>query len=823
MTRRASYTSLCLGAKGAQMIPDLKFAFRQLLKSPGFTAAAVITLALGIGANAAIFSVVNSVLLRPLPYKNPDQIWMLLATHQSADLDSGLISMADYLDYKERATSFEQLAAFTAVSRDLTGSGEPERIQLGVVTHNVFPTLGVEPALGRNFSSQEDRPAAERVVILSHEIWQRRFGSDPGLIGRSIAISDVPYVVIGIMPPGFQVAQTSADIWTVARGAPGANPRDYRIFNLLGRPRDGVRIEQAQSEMSALAARLARQNPETNTGLGLHLLPLRDYLVGDVRTALLVLLGAVALVLLIACANVANLLLVRAISRQREIAIRTALGASRGRLLKQLATEGLVLAGAGGAVGLLLGAGAISGLKNFLPADLPRLTEVRADWRMLIFCAGMTLLTGLIFGLVPALRITKQNLNDSLKGRGRGNSSGKTERRFRAALAITELALAVMLLAGAGLLIQSFIHLQEVDPGFNTRNLLTMQVSLPRSRYADDNRRAAFFAELIGRLEKIPGVEMAAATLQAPLIGLDVDKSTFTIKGAPPRPAGQEPAAPLHVVTPEYFRTMNIPLRSGRAFTERDDRNAPGVVIINEAMARRYWPNESSLGRQLKLGLAFLPDDAMEREIIGVVGNVRHFGLALAEEPQMYIPHRQSPWPEMTLVLRASANGAGLASAARAQISLMDRELPVAKVMTMEQGLKDSVAQPRFRALLLGLFAALAIMLGAIGLYSVMAYSVSQRTNEIGVRMALGANAGDVMKMILREGSALVALGLIIGLAGAFGLTRLLASLLFGVGAGDPLTYAGVSILLALVAMLACYLPARRATKVDPMVALRCE
>ncbi|HXM33400.1 MAG TPA: ABC transporter permease [Chthoniobacterales bacterium] len=802
------------------MIRDLKFAFRQLLKSPGFTAATVTTLALGIGANAAIFSVVNSVLLRPLPYKEPDQIWMLLATHQSADLDSGLISMADYLDYKEQATAFEQLAAFTSVSRDLTGGGEPERIQLGVVSHDLFPALGVAPALGRIFSPEEDRPAAERVAILSHEIWQRRFGSDPGLIGRAISIGDVPYVVIGIMPPGFRVAQIAADIWTAARGA---SPRDYRIFNLVGRPKAGVRIEQAQSEMSALAARLAQQYPETNAGLGLRLLPLREYLVGDVRIALLVLLGAVALVLLIACANVANLLLVRAISRQREIAIRTALGASRGRLMKQLVTEGLVLAGIGGAFGLLLSLGAISGLKNFLPADLPRLAEVRADWRVLTFCAGTTLLTGVIFGLLPALRITKQNLNDSLKGRGRGNSAGKTERRFRSALAIAELALAMILMAGAGLLIQSFIHLQQVDPGFNTRNLLTMQVSLPRSRYADDNRRAAFFAELISRLEKLPGVETAAATLQAPLIGLDVDKSTFTIKGAPPHATGQEPAAPLHVVTPEYFRTMNIPLRSGRALTERDDRNAPGVVIINEAMARRYWPNESPVGRQLKLGLAFLPGDAMEREIIGVVGNVRHFGLALNEEPQMYIPHRQSPWPEMTLVLRANPNVASLAAAARAQVSLMDRELPVAKVITMEQGLQDSVAQPRFRALLLGLFAALAVILGAIGLYSVMAYSVSQRTNEIGVRMALGANARDVMKMIFREGSSIVALGLIIGLAGALGLTRLLTSLLFGVGAGDPLTYAGISILLALVALLACYLPARRAMKVDPMVALRCE
>jgi putative ABC transport system permease protein len=802
---------------------DIRFALRQLLKSPGFTAAAVITLALGIGANAAIFSVVNSVLLRPLPYKNPDRLWVLLATHQSAELDSGWLSMEDYLDYKEQATSFEQLAAYSAVSRDLTGNGDPERIQLGVATPNLFPALGIAPALGRVFSADDDRPSAERVALLTCEIWQRRFGSDPGLIGRTIAISGVPHVVIGIMPPGFRVAQTAADIWTAARGERGTRPRDYRIFNLIGRPRDGVGLAQAQSEMSALAARLARQYSETNTGLGLLVLPLREFLVGDARPALLVLFGAVALVLLIACANVANLLLVRAISRQREIAIRTALGASRGMLMKQLATEGLLLASIGGVFGLLLSLAATKGLKNFLPADLPRLAEVQADWRVLIFCAGMTLVTGVIFGLVPALRVTKQNLNDSLKGRGRGNSAGKTERRFRSALAVAELALALMLLAGAGLLIQSFLHLQQVDPGFNTRNLLTMQVSLPRSRYADDNRRAAFFAELIDRLEKLPGVETAAATLQAPLIGLDVDKSTFAIKGAPPPPAGQEPAARLHVVTPEYFRTMNIPLRKGRAFTARDDRNAPGFVIINEAMARRYWPNESPIGRQLKLGLAFLPDDATEREVVGVVGNVRHFGLALAEEPQMYIPHRQSPWPEMTLVLRTSANDASLAAVARAQVGLMDRELPVAKVMTMDQGLRASVAQPRFRALLLGIFAALAVVLGAIGLYSVMAYSVSQRTNEIGVRMALGANAGDVLRMILREGSAIVALGLLIGLAGALGLTRLLASLLFGVGTGDPLTFAGVSILLAIVALLACYLPARRAMKVDPMVALRCE
>ncbi len=804
------------------MIHDLKFALRQVIKSPGFAAAAGITLALGIGANLAIFNIVNSVLLRSLPYKEPAKLWMLLASHQSADLDSGLISMADYLDCKEQANSFEELAAYTAVSRDLTGGGEPERIQLGVVTQNLFPALGVAPARGRNFLPEEDRPAAERVAILSHEIWQRRFGADPGLIGRAIAISDVQYVVIGIMPAGFRVAQTTADIWIAARSGKGT-PRDYRIFNLLGRAKADVSMELAQAEMSALSARLAQQYPETNEGVGIRVVPLREYLVHDVRTALLVLQGAVALVLLIACANVANLLLVRAVSREKEMAIRSALGASRGRLTKQLAVEGLVLAAIGGGLGLLVSAWGTSALKRFLPLDWPRLTEVHADWHVLVFAASLTLLTGVVSGLIPALRMTRRNLEDSLKNRGRGSSAGRNERRLRTAFVVVELALAMMLSAGAGLLLKSFVLLQEVDPGFNPRNLLSMQVSLPRSRYADDNRRAAFFAELIDRMGKLPGVDSAAATLQAPLIGLDVDKSTFAIKGAPAPAPGRQPAAPLHVVTPEYFHTMGIPLLGGRAFTERDDRNTPGVIIINEALARRYWPNESPIGRQLKQGLAFLPGDAMEREIVGVVGNVRHFGLALAEEPQMYLPHRQSPWPEMTLVLRAGANVAGLASAARAQVRFMDAQLPVAKVMTMDQGLRDSVAQPRFRALLFGLFAALALVLGAIGLYSVMAYSVTQRTNEIGIRMALGANAGDVMKMIIREGSSIIVLGLAVGLAGAFGLTRLLASLLFGVGVSDPLTFAGVSILLAIVAMLACYLPARRATKVDPMIALRTE
>ncbi len=805
------------------MIHDLRFAFRQLLKSPGFTAAAVITLALGIGANAAIFSVVNSVLLRPLPYKDPAHLWMLMAVHQSRELEGGLVSIPDYLDFKEQSAAFDQLAVYTSITSDLTGMGEPERIQLGVVSHNLFFLLGVTPSIGRGFLPEEDALSGERVAIVSHELWQRRFGSDPGLIGKPISINDVAYVVVGIMPPGFRVAQTAHDIWTPTHSASGATLRDYRIFSLIGRAKSGLRIAQAQSEMGALAARLAQQYPQTNAGFGLHILPLRDFIVGDLRTALFVLLGAVSLVLFIACANVANLLLVRAVSREKEIAIRSALGASRSRLMRQLATEGLLLATIGGALGFLVTLWATSALKSLLPADLPRLAEVHIDATVVIFSIGVTLLTGVIFGLVPALRMTGQNPNASLKDRGRGSSAGRNERRLRTALVVIELALAMMLLAGAGLLIESFIHLQGVDPGFTAKNLLTMEVALPRSRYPDDNRRADFYAELIRRLEKLPGAEAAAATLQAPLIGLDVDKSTFIIQGGPVPAPGEEPGARLHVVTPEYFRAMTIPLRRGRMFTERDDRTAPGVIIINEAMARRSWPNGNPIGQQLKQGLVLLPGEPVMREIVGVVANVQHFGLAAAEEPQAYVPHRQTPWPEMTLVIRATSNAASLASAARAQVRLMDTELPVAKVITMEQGLTDSVAQPRFRALLVGLFSVLAVVLAGIGLYSVMAYSVTQRTSEIGIRMALGASTADVLKMILREGSSMVALGLLIGLAGALGLTRLLASLLFGVGPNDPSTFAGVSVFLALVAMLACYLPARRATKVDPMVALRCE
>jgi putative ABC transport system permease protein len=798
---------------------DLRFALRQLIKSRGFTAAAVFTMALGIGANAAVFSVVNSVLLRPLPYKDPNALWMVLEKHQTRELEAGLVSMEDYLDFKAQATSFEELAAFTSIRRDLTGNSEPERIQMGVVSQNLFPALGVAPTAGRNFSREEDNPGGERVVLLSYELWQRRFDRDPGIIGKSVSISDVSYIVIGAMPKGFGVGRLFADAWTPARGAPGTTARDFRIFNLIGRQKAGVSMSRAQTEMNALAARLAQQYPKTNAGFGVQIVPLRLYLTNQVRTGLLVLFGAVALVLLIACSNVANLVLVRAISREKEMAIRSALGASRARLLRQLATEGLVLTTIGGALGFLISLWARSAMTNLLPIEVPRLAESHVDGRVLIFFAAMAILAGIIFGLVPGLRFTGGNLIDSLKDRG--ISAGKNMRHLRTALVVAELSLAVMLLIAAGLLIQSFARLQRVDPGFAPKNLLTMEVVLPRSRYAENNQRMRFFAELVSRIEKLPGVRAAAATLQAPLVGLDVDKSTFVVRGAGSPLSGQEPDARLHVVTPEYFDTLNVALHKGRMFTERDDSDAPGVLIINEAMARRYWPNESPLGQQLTLGLRLLPNEPATRTIVGVVGNVRHFGLAAADEPQMYIPHRQTPWPEMTLVVRGMSDASALASAVRAQVTAMDKELPVAKVKTIEQGLSESVAQPRFFSWLLGCFASLAIALAAVGFYSVMAYSVAQRTNEIGVRMALGARETDILTMILREGSLLVVLGLTLGLAAAFALTRLLASLLFGVGVNDPVTFIAVPLLLGVIGLLACFLPARRATKVDPVIALR--
>lgn len=797
---------------------DLRFAVRQLIKSPGFTVAAVFTLALGLGASTTIFSVVNSVLLRPPPYPDPSRLWMMLATHQTRKVD-GLISMEDYLDFKEQSNSFQQLGVFTSISRDLSGVAEPERIQMGVVSQNLLPLLGVTPFLGRTFVADEDSPSGPRVTILSYELWQRRFASKSDLIGQSISISDVNYLVVGVMPPGFRLAQTKQDAWTLTRTARGATARSYRIFSLIGRAKPGVNILAAQSELNTIAARLAQQHPESNAGFGLGIVRLQEFIVGSVRTALLILAGAVALVLLIACINVVNLLLVRVVSREKEIAIRTALGATQNRLVKQLATEGLVLAGLGGLLGFVFSIWATSAMRKILPDNLPALVPIYHDGAALIFLIGTTILLGVTFGIVPALRLAKQDFTDSLNGRG--TSAGQNVHRLRTAFVISELALAVMLLAGAGLLIKSFVRLQQVDLGFEAKNLLTMEVLLPRSRYPADNQRANFFAELIGRIEKLPGVEGAAAAVQAPLIGLDVDKSTFTVRGANPARPGHEPDARLHVVTPEYIRTLKVPLRAGRMFTEHDNRDSPGVIIINETMAKQYWPNDNPIGRQLTLGLRLLPDDPAVREVVGVVGTLRHFGLAAAEEPQMYVPHGQTPWPEMTLLVRGSADAGKLAPAVRAQVRLMDKDLPVSKIQTMEQGLKDSIAQPRFRALLLGFFAGIAIALSALGLYGVMAYSVTQRTSEIGIRMALGASTGDVLSEIFREGLYIVALGLIVGLAGAFALTRLLASLLFGVGAGDPFTFAGVCVLMPLVALLASYLPARRAIRVDPAVALR--
>jgi putative ABC transport system permease protein len=704
----------------------------------------------------------------------------------------------------------------------LTGAGEPETLTGAAVSHDTFTMLGIEPIQGRSFRPEEDQVGAERVVVLSHRLWSRRFNANPDLIGRSLTLGGESFTVIGVMPAGFnQPVIPDVELWRTFRPALGPSTcgRACLTIRVMARLKPESTIEAARAEMSTLSAGLAQQYPEANHGIAITIVGLQEQLVGETKTALTVLLAAVALVLLIACANVANLLLARASVREKEIAVRAALGASRRRLVQQLLTESVLLGLFSGVLGLLLAFWIVELLISISPAGTPRVDEISIDTPVLVFNLVVALVTGFAFGIVPALQSSKPNLNQSLaEGRGAGEATRK--RRLRSILVVCEIALALVLMVGAGLLMKSFYKLMNVDPGFNADNVVTMRVALPRTRYPELHQSAAFFVALNERVSALPGVETAGATSTLPLGGGGTD-ADFIIEGQPEaRPGEQDPVAWYSSVTPEYFKSMGIKLIKGRFFTDQERADSSGAVIIAEAMARRYFPGEEPLGQRIGSGGG---GQIRWREIVGVVADVKQFGLETEARPTLYLPHSQSPSRLMVLTIRATSDPLNLAAAVRAQVTALDNNLAVSNIRTMEEVVGRSVASPRFTLLLLGAFAGLALILAALGIFGLISYSVTQRTHEIGLRMALGAGASDVLKMVVGEGAVLALIGVALGLVGAFAATRMMSSLLFDVSATDPLTYSLIALLLVGVALTASFIPARRAVKVDPMAALRCE
>lgn len=798
------------------LVQDLRYALRMLLKNPGFAVVAVIALALGIGANTAIFSVVNTVLLQSLPYDDPDRL-MIVRENKLPQFPEFSVSPGNFLDWQKQSSSFEKLTAINGAAYNLVaGDAEPERLRGARVSAGLFEMLGAKPVQGRTFMDEEDQPGRENVVILSGSLWKRRFASDSNIVGQSITLSATSYTVIGIMPGTFQFPDRDTELWTpIAFTARQAQQHGSHFLSVIGRLKQDVTVQQADAEVKSIAARLAEQYPGSNAGWSTNVFPMQEYEVRDIKSGLIFLLGAVALVLLIACANVANLLLARSTARQKEMAIRGALGASRWRVVRQLLTESVLLALLGGGVGLLLAFWGMESLLALAPEDLPRIKDVALDARVLGFTLVVTLMTGVIFGLAPALQASSPNLNETLKEAGRGTTAGR--HRVRNSLVIVEVALALMLLICSGLMIRSFIRLQRVNPGFNPNNALVVNIALPGRKYPNSDHHLAFFSQLVERTSALPGVVAAGLTQSLPIQGDYL--LGFNIQGRPPAPPGEDKSTNYYAVTPGYFKAMGIPLLRGRLFTEQDNNNAARVAIINETMARQYFPDEDPIGK----GISVTQGPERFREIVGIVGDVKQYGPAQPSTLQTYEPYLQMPFSAVSLVVRTESNPVSLSGAVRSEVLAIDKEQPVSRIRTLDQIISGSVQQQRFLMLLLGVFAAVALILAAVGLYGVMSYAVTQRTHEIGIRMALGANAGNVLRLIVGHGMMLALIGVAIGLAGAFAVTRLMATLLFSVSTTDPVTFAGISVLLTGVALVACLAPARRAIKVDPMQALRHE
>jgi putative ABC transport system permease protein len=805
---------------------DLRYGLRVLAKNPVFTAVGVLTLALGIGANTAIFSVVNELLLRPLPFRDPERLIMLWEVtpegrHQNTT------SRANFRAWREQSTAFEAMAAFSDQRLNLTGDREPEEVSVQLATPELFQVLGVEPILGRTLS-EEDGRARSAGVVLGYGIWQRRFGGDPQIVGKPITLNGIPFNVVGVMPAGFQWHIRSrsgtgkpAEMWAVLV-MPREGPATLgRFLSVVGRLNPGVSREQAEAEIKAIEARLGQDVPQYNKGYGAEALPLREQFVGNVRSALLILLGAVGFVLLIACANVANLMLARATARQKEIALRTALGASRMRVVRQLLTESLLLALLGSLLGLGLARWGIEALMAISPRDLVNLQGVGINLTVLAWTLTISLATGIIFGIAPALEATRLNLNEALNegGKGAGGQSARSS-RLRSVLVVTEVALALVLLVSAGLLVKSFARLRNIDTGFNPENVLTMVVRLAGAKYREDQQVVGFFRQATERIGALPGVGSVGIVNYLPLYGGLGSSTGFTIEGRPELPPGEGPSTNVRVSDAGYFSAIGIPLLRGRNFTDLEDSQARHVVIISESLARQYFPGEEPLGKHISVAMFDKPNPT---EIVGVVGDVRYDSLTGQAEPTVYFPHAELTYEFMTLVIRTAGDPAAIAPAVRDEVREMDPNQPVSDVRTMEEVMADTLGRARFNTLLLSLFAGLATLLAAVGIFGVMNYSVTVRTREIGIRLALGAQRGQVLMLILRQGLLLTLSGIGVGLAGALALTRVMSSLLFGVEATDPLTFAAIVALLTIVSIIACYLPARRATRVDPMTALRYE
>ena len=798
------------------IIKDIRYGVRGLLKRPGFTAIALVALALGIGANTAIFSLVNAVVIRPLPFPDPDRlVWVFGNIRNGGSRAS--VSPPDFLDYRSQNKTFEQFAASGTqpLAANLTGSGEPERLFASAVSGNYFDTFGITPAIGRAFTLDNEKPGSDQVTVLSHAFWQKRFGGDPNIVGKTITLDSRSYQILGVMPAGVSFPQ-SAELWIPMNfdGDPDMKMRKAHFLRPIARLKPGVTLTQAQADTDMIAARLEQQYPDSNTGWNLRLLSLREQLVGGTRTMLFVLFGAVGFVLLIACANVANLLLVRAAARQKEIALRTALGASRLRIVRQMLTESLLLSILGGALGALLAVWGVQLLVTLSADSLPPTVNVTIDPNVLAFTFVISIATGLLFGLAPAFRTAKVNLIDSLKDGARG-TEGTMRNRTRSLLVVFESAIAVVLLIGAGLLVRSLIALQSVDPGFDSNNVLTVRIDLPRQKYAGEGKPAKFFEELETRISSIPGVQTVGLITELPMSG-QLNDLPFTVEGRPPVTVDQAFDADFRLVNQHYFNALHIPLLRGRNFTEQEVREGKPVTLVSQQLVDTVFPNEDPMGKRLISaigGTAF--------EIIGVVGDIRHRSLQRPPFPAMYFPTLNSN--RMNIVVRTQNDPLSIVGAVRQQVQALDRDQPISAVKRMSDWVDSSVTAQRYSTTLLAAFAVLAMILAATGIYGVMSYTAAQRTHEIGVRMALGARRVDVLKLVVRQGMLLTLVGVIFGLIGAFALTRVMQSLLFGVTAKDPFTFAAVAGLLSAVAFIACLVPALRATKVDPLVALRYE
>jgi putative ABC transport system permease protein len=808
---------------------DLKFALRQLGKSPAFTAIAVLTLALGIGANSAIFSVINAVLLHPLPFPKPNQLVAVWSRVANDNLEKQTESVPNYVDLRDQSQTLAALAAFTRSGAVLNGTEEARQLYGVAITSDIFSVLGVAPARGRVYTREDDN-VDTRVVVLTDYAWKTYFSSDPNIVGKQVSLSWRSYTVLGVMPPGFQFpveGERAEYLQPLHPLVPEeVNNRDSHFVRMVGRLKPGATVQQCDAEMKTIAARLENQYPKSNTGRSNRAYSLHDDIVGDVRPALITILAAVAFVLLIACANVANLLLARATARQREIAIRTALGASRVRIVCQLLGEGFLLSIFGAVAGLLIAWWGIDLLRVFGPQDVPRLGEVAINVPVFSFTFVAAIFSTLVFGLVPALQVTRPNVNESLQEGNRG-AVGPASHRLRRLLVITQVALSLLLLAGAGLLIKSFANLRSTKPGFDPQHALVAELVLPKAKYPEPEKHRQFFQQVMPKLSALPGVEAAGAAFPMPFSNNDWG-STFSIVGQPPRPPGQELEASHLTITPDYFRAMRTPLLRGRVFNSRDTKDSPPVVIVSEVLAQRCFPGGNAIGQQIVLihGDNSQPSNqpSAPKEIIGIVGGSRHESLAIQPLPEFYIPASQDPERRMDVVIRtAAADSAGLQASFRSIVHEFDKDLFVPNLESLEKRIGVTLAQPRFNMMLLGTFAAVAMILAAIGIYGVIAYSVAQRTREIGIRMALGAQRHDMLQMILRQSFSVVAIGLVIGLFAALAFTRLMASLLYGVSAHDFSIYALVLFVLSAAALFASYLPARRAMNVDPMVVLRYE